>query len=338
MTTTQQPRLHVRSAELPPAAELSAMYLTMKTTTLVDERISDEVRTGELNATFYPVRGLEAVCAALGAALRPTDYLVSTYRNLGDAVAKGVPLRSIIAEAYGRITGTSKGKGGPMHLHHVDTGFMMTTGIVGSGVPVAAGLALAAQIDGGDRVTAVTFGDGATSIGAFHEAMNLAALWKLPIIFICQNNQWAEHTPLAEHAANPDLAARAGAYSMSARSVDGFDAIATWQVMTEAVSGVRAGGGPVFVECLTYRLAGHTGATAYSYMPADELSSALSRDPAPSFKRWLIEQGHLDEQAAVELDGRAQQSVDDAFSFAKTSAPPGLEEIQTDLFATSTGA
>src|SRR5260370_8584066 len=138
MTPTQQPRLHVRSAELPPVAELSAMYLTMRTSTLVDERISDEVRTGELNATFYPVRGLEAVCAALGAALRPTDYLVSTYRNLGDAVAKGVPLRSIIAEAYGRITGTSKGKGRPLHLHHLDTGFMMTPGTPGSACPLPA--------------------------------------------------------------------------------------------------------------------------------------------------------------------------------------------------------
>src|SRR5712672_1771259 len=288
MTTTQQPRLHVRSAELPPAAELSAMYLTMKTTTLVDERISDEVRTGELNATFYPVRGLEAVCAALGAALRPTDYLVSTYRNLGDAVAKGIPLRSIIAEAYGRITGTSKGKGGPMHLHHVDTGFMMTTGIVGSGVPVAAGLALAAQLDGGDRVTAVTFGDGATSIGAFHEAMNLAALWDLPLLFLCQNNQWGEHTSIAAYAGSIDLRGRAESYGMAAVRVDGFDPLTTLSVLRDAVATARSGNGPVFVEAVTYRLTGHTGTADYSYVPAEELEAALARDPAPTFRDWLV--------------------------------------------------
>lgn len=322
----------------PGSATLREMYLTMKTITLADDRLGEEVRAGGLNATFYPVRGLEAVCAAMGAVLRRTDYLVSTYRNLGDAVAKGTSLNAIVAEAYGRTTGTSKGKGGPMHLQDLEVGFMMTTGIVGSGIPIAAGLGLASQLDGGDRVTLVTFGDGATSIGAFHEAMNLAALWRLPVVFLCQNNSWAEHTPLSEYAANTDFSGRAGVYGMTAHRVDGFDPVATWRALNSAVEVVRTGGGPAFVECQTYRLSGHTGATDYSYMPAEDFDAAMARDPAPSFRAWLLESGELDEGAAKELDERAAAAVDAAFEFARNSPAPEPAEIFTDVFATSAEA
>jgi pyruvate dehydrogenase E1 component alpha subunit len=325
------------SADGPSSAQLREMYLTMKTITLADDRLGEEVRSGSLNATFYPVRGLEGVCAAMGAVLRRTDQLVSTYRNLGDAVAKGTPLDTIVAEIYGRTTGTSKGKGGPMHLQDPDVGFMMTTGIVGSGIPVAAGLGLAAQLDHSDRVTVVTFGDGATSIGAFHEALNLAALWQLPVVFLCQNNGWAEHTPVVEYAANVDLAGRAAAYGMPAHRVDGFDPVATWRTLNSAVESVRAGGGPVFVECQSYRLSGHTGATDYSYMPAEDFDAAMTRDPAPSFRTWLLETGELDEDAAKELDERAAAIVDAAFEFAKNSPAPEPAELYTDVFATTAG-
>lgn len=325
------------TADGPSSAQLRQMYLTMKTITLADDRLGEEVRSGGLNATFYPVRGLEAVCAAMGAVLRRSDYLVSTYRNLGDAVAKGTPLNAIIAEAYGRTTGTSKGKGGPMHLQDLDVGFMMTTGIVGSGIPIAAGLGLAAQLDQSERVTLVTFGDGATSIGAFHEAMNLAALWRLPVVFLCQNNGWAEHTPVAEYAANVDFAGRAGSYGMTAHRVDGFDPVATWRALSGAVDSVRAGGGPVFVECQSYRLSGHTGATDYSYMPAADFDAALARDPAPSFRTWLLDSGELDEAAAKELDEQAAAVVDAAFEFAKSSPAPEPAEMFTDVFAMSAG-
>ncbi|GAA0636071.1 thiamine pyrophosphate-dependent dehydrogenase E1 component subunit alpha [Sporichthya brevicatena] len=327
----------VDGAETPSSAQLREMYLTMKTITLADDRLREEVRAGGLNATFYPVRGLEAVCAAMGVVLRRTDYLVSTYRNLGDAVAKGASLDAIVAEAYGRITGTSKGKGGPMHLQDLEVGFMMTTGIVGSGLPIATGLGLASQLDGIDRVTLVTFGDGATSIGAFHEAMNLAALWRLPVVFLCQNNGWAEHTPVAEYAANPDFAGRAGGYGVTAYSVDGFDPVATWNTLRSAVDAVRAGGGPAFVECRTYRLSGHTGATDYSYMPATDFDAALARDPAPSFRAWLLERGEVDEAAAQEIDERAAALVNGAFEFAKSSPPPEPAEMFTDVFAMTAG-
>lgn len=326
--------------ESPPGAsvsldrhELLAMYQLMLTTQLADDAARAETKAGRLQAAFYPVRGLEAVCAALNRALGPDDQLVSTYRNLGDALAKGVPLRSIVAELYGRLDGTSRGKGGPMHLHDTAVGFMTTTGIVGSGLPIAAGLALAAQLDGSDRAVAVTFGDGATSIGAFHEAMNLAALWKLPLLFLCQNNQWGEHTPIAAYAGSTDLRARAESYGMTAVRVDGFDALATLNVLREAVAAIRDGRGPVFVEAVTYRLTGHTGTADFSYVPTDELRAALERDPAPTFKAWLLSESLVSADDLHAAEQASNAAVSDAFTFAQSSALPQPGDLHTDVFA-----
>ncbi len=314
--------------------ELARMYELMLVTKLADDTAREEAKAGRLQAAFYPVRGLEAVCAALGEVLRPDDQLVSTYRNLGDALAKGTPLPSIIAELYGRADGVSQGKGGAMHLHHTPTGFMTTTGIVGSGLPIAVGLGLGAQLDGSDRVVAVTFGDGATSIGATHEAMNLAVLWKLPILFLCQNNQWGEHTPIAEYAGSTDLKHRASAYGMAAHRVDGFDVFATLRCLRDAVDAIRAGDGPVFVEAMTYRLTGHTGTADFSYVPADDLATAMERDPAPVFRDWLVNYLHLLEHEVTEIEHRAAAVVAEAFAFAQASPLPSPAELYTDVFAT----
>lgn len=321
------------AARQPERTQLEHMYEVMRTITTCDERVRTEVKSGALQAACYPVRGLEGVCGAMSVALERRDRLVSTYRNLGDAIAKGLSLRAVIAEACGRVDGTCKGKGGAMHLTDLDAGLMATTGIVGSGLPIAAGLGLAAQEDGDGRVVAVTFGDGATSIGAFHEAMNLAALWRLPVVFICQNNGWGEHTPIAEYAANPDLTERARGYGMTAVRVDGFDPIATWRALTDAVASCRDGQGPVFVECVTYRLIGHTSSADYSYMPAEPLAAATARHATPEFRRWLAAEGHLPEQRLAEIDRRAEEVVDDAFAFAYASPPPGPAELYLDVFA-----
>ncbi|NMH98230.1 thiamine pyrophosphate-dependent dehydrogenase E1 component subunit alpha [Pseudonocardia sp. K10HN5] len=317
------------------------MYRLMVVTTLADERSVKEAKAGKLQAAFYPVRGMEAVCAAYGEALRADDRIVSTYRNLGDALAKGATLRSIMAELYGRVDGMSKGKGGPMHLHDASVGFMATTGIVGSGLPIAVGLGLAAQLDASSegaesRVVGVTFGDGATSIGTTHEALNLAALWSLPVVFVCQNNQWGEHTPIAEYTASTELADRARAYGMKAVKVDGFDAIATWRALRDAVEHARSGAGPVFVEAVTYRLTGHSGTADYSYVPREELDAALARDPAPTFRRWLAEEGLVTNERLDELDAEAAEYVDDAFAYAEASPAPGPDELMADVFADNT--
>lgn len=322
-------------SDLPETPALERMYRLMVTTTLADERSVQEAKAGRLQAAFYPVRGMEAVCAAIGAALAPADQVVSTYRNLGDALAKGVPLRAIMAELYGRLDGTSRGKGGPMHLHDTSVGFMATTGIVGAGLPIAVGLGLAAQLDGADRVVLTTFGDGATSIGSTHEALNLAALWKLPVVFVCQNNQWGEHTPIAEYAASTELAQRAAVYGMRASRVDGFDAIATWRALRDAVAHARSGAGPVFLECMTYRLTGHTGTADFGYVPPAELAAALERDPAPTFRAWLLASGFA-ESGLETLERAAAAEVDDAFAFAEASPPPEEKDVLTDVFADDT--
>lgn len=313
--------------------DLRDMYRTMRLITVTGERAAAEVRAGRLKSAFYPVRGLEGSCAALGAAMWPEDKIVSTYRSLGDSLAKKSSLRRIIAEIYGKRDGTSKGKGGAMHLHDQDAGFITSTGVVGAGLPIAVGVGLAVQMRCEKRAVITTFGDGSTSIGAWHEAMNLAGLWRLPVVFVCQNNQWAEHTPIAQYAAVTDLAARAEAYGMPTVKVDGFDPVETAKVLRAATDRARGGGGPTFVEVITYRLTGHSGSSDYSYMPMDELAAATQRDPAPTFRNWLLDNGILDEAALVAIDDEVAAAVDDAFTFAEQSPQPDPGERYTDVFA-----
>ncbi len=314
-------------------AEKLAMYRTMALITATSDRASAEVKSGSLQSAFYPVRGLEGVCAALSIAVNREDQLVSTYRSLGDALAKGADLRRVIAEIYGRSDGVCGGKGGPMHLHDTSVGFMTSTGIVGSGIPIAVGLGIAAQLDGAARAVVTTFGDGATSIGAFHEGMNMAGLWKLPVVFLCQNNQWGEHTPIAEYAASTDLAGRAKGYAMASVKVDGFNPIATAEVLREALERARSGGGPTFVEAMTYRLTGHSGSSDYSYMPAEELAAALERDPVPNFRRALVESRQASEADLAGIDAEVAAQVDDAFAFAQASPPTAADLRYQHVFA-----
>ncbi|XVQ07572.1 thiamine pyrophosphate-dependent dehydrogenase E1 component subunit alpha [Spirillospora sp. CA-255316] len=309
------------------------LYRSMRLIATVDQRINQEVRAGRLNAATYPVRGLEGSCAAIGSALRPLDQLVSTYRNLGDALAKGSSLDALVAEIYGRLVGASKGKGGAMHLQDQAVGFITSTGIVGSGIPIAVGLGVAAQLDGGDRAVVATFGDGATSIGAFHESMNMASLWKLPVVFVCQNNQWGEHTPIAEYAASTDLAGRASAYAMASARVDGFDPVATAIEVRAAVERARRGEGPTFIEVMTYRLTGHSGVSDYSYVPKEELARAMERDPVPAFRRRLVERSEAQEAELDEIDRRIGAEVDAAFAKAVQEPFPPASERFTDVFA-----
>jgi acetoin:2,6-dichlorophenolindophenol oxidoreductase subunit alpha len=317
----------------PSDADLTRMYTTMATITQCEAETVGAVRAGRLNAAIYPVHGLEAVCGAISLVIEPTDYMVSTYRNLGDAIAKGVSLGEIVAEAYGRTGGTSKGMGGPMHLADVRSGLMATSGIVGGGIPVAVGLALAAQLDDEGQIAVTTFGDGATSIGASHEAMNLAALWKLPLVFICQNNQWGEHTALAGYAANPVLAERAAAYGMRSVQVDGFDPIAAWRVLRDAFNDARSGRGPVFVEALTYRLGPHSAASHAGYMPKDEFDAAMRRDPTPTFRQWLLDSGVLTEQGLTDIDASVAARVAEAMKYAVESPSPTLDVLLEEVFA-----
>jgi pyruvate dehydrogenase E1 component alpha subunit len=309
------------------------LYRVMSTIKQCDERFRSEVASGKIFIVYYSPRGQEAISAAIGCAVENSDYLVTTYRGLHDHIAKGVPLRSLCAEFLGRATGTCKGKGGPMHVTDPASGVMVTTGIVGAGLPIATGLALSAQLSGDGRVTVVTFGDGASNIGAFHEAMNLAALWNLPMVFVCQNNRYAEMTPFAKHQRNERVSDRAQGYAMRGVTVDGNDPLEVYAEIDAAVRRARAGEGPTLVEALTYRFWGHYLGDAMTYMPEEERAEAMAADPVPQFRSWIVRQGIASEDRLSVIEAEIAAEVDDAFEYAHASPPPGIEEAFTDVYA-----
>ncbi|MDZ3830903.1 MAG: thiamine pyrophosphate-dependent dehydrogenase E1 component subunit alpha [Sphingopyxis sp.] len=296
-----------------------------------DEKFRSLLMTGKLAVIYYTVRGQELVSAAAMAALDPSDYLVTTYRGQHDQIAKGVPLNPLFAEIAGKVGGTCRGKGGSMHITHPDTGVMVTTGVVGSGLPIANGLALSSQNRGDGKVTMVCFGDGATNIGAFHEAMNMAQLWKLPVIFLCQNNRYGEHTAFADHTKVDSIVTRAKAYGMEGVKVDGNDAIAMYNTTKAAVDRARAGEGPTLIEAMCYRMMGHFFGSDFSYMPAEHLAEMAAEDPLPRLRRLMLDHQFTEaELDAIVADLDAQ--MDAAAEFAANSPLPGAEEIRKDVF------
>jgi TPP-dependent pyruvate/acetoin dehydrogenase alpha subunit len=310
------------------------IYRTMTTIRTTENRIIRGLNSGELTMTFYTVRGQEAIPAAIGEHLRREDYMVTTYRGMHDCIAKGVPLEELLAEMCGKSTGTSKGKGGPMHVSDPHSGLMVTTGVVGGGLPIAVGLALSSALRGDGRVTVVNFGDGATSIGATHEAVNLAALWQLPVVFVCQNNRYGEHTKFADYTRSPSLADRFATYGLTARAVDGNSMEAMSEAAEAAITQARSGGGPTFLECMTYRLGGHSFGSTTEYMDPDELARAEADEPVARNRRWLVAERGIDEDVLTLMESEVEVQVESALTFAKNSDPPSPEELHTDVFST----
>ena len=237
----------------PDAATQVEIFRRMALLKANDERARRAVTTGRLMMVYYSYRGQEVIPAALSVNLNDDDYLVTIYRGIHDMLAKGLPLKELWAEMAGRVDGTCKGKGGPMHLTYPKKGIMVTTGIVGSSMPIANGLGWAAQLDGSKRVAVATFGDAAANIGAFHESLNLASIWKLPVIFLCQNNRWGEHTAYEKSTPIERIADRAASYGMPGIHVDGNDPVAMYGAAREAVERARAGEGPTLIEAMTFR-------------------------------------------------------------------------------------
>ena len=230
-----------------------ALYRTAFRILAFDEKYRASMMSGKFAGMYYSPRGQEFAAASVSAHLSASDYVVTTYRGLHDQIAKGIPLRVLWAEYLGRASGTCRGKGGPMHVTSPKHGLMVTTGVVGSGLPIANGLGLAAKLRGTDQVTVVNFGDGASNIGAFHESLNLASLWQLPVVFVCQNNKWAEYTSLANGTTVANIADRATSYSMPGVTVDGNDPLALYALAGEAIGRARRGEGPTLLEAVTYR-------------------------------------------------------------------------------------
>jgi pyruvate dehydrogenase E1 component alpha subunit len=300
---------------------------------LCDERIRAVLRSGRIASPHYSPRGQEVISAAMVSVLKPEDYYVTIYRGLHDHLAKGVPLNELWAEYAGRATGSCKGKGGPMHITHPESGVLVTTGIVGSGIPIANGLALASQVRGDGRVTVTNFGDGASNIGAFHEGLNLAAVWKLPIIFLCQNNRYAEHSSFEKCTAVDSVAKRGGSYTMPSISLDGNDPIGMWRAAQEAVERARNGEGPTLIEAHTFRFEGHNYGDPGHYIPKEEYAEALAADPLPRFRKMLIDEGYRDAATLDAVEALIANDIDKAVEFALNSPWPAATELKVDVYA-----
>ncbi len=264
--------------------------------------------------------------------------MLTIYRGIHDQVAKGVPLKGLFAEALGRVDGVNKGKGGAPHISDPASGSMLTTAIVGGNAPIANGLALASKMRGTDKVTIVNFGDGATSIGAVHEAMNMAGVWKLPVIFMCQNNQIGEYTPVPEYTASKDFASRAEAYGFKGVKLDGNDPVAFHNGMKEIIEEVRAGNGPVFVEAVTMRLGGHAGVGFTTHLSDEDLAAAKEAWPVPRTRAMLLEKGICTEEELAAIDKAAKDEVAEAIAFALKCEITGEEEMLLDVYGDPTVA
>jgi acetoin:2,6-dichlorophenolindophenol oxidoreductase subunit alpha len=321
------------SADVPKDVQ-SRLYQLMVLMKAADDRLSKGIGTGEFMCVYWPSRGQEAIAAAMGVALRPDDQLVTTYRGLHDLIGKGVPLEEIYGEMMGRTVGASRGKGGTMHIAKPDTGVMLSTGIVGAGPPVAVGLAMSAKRKGLDRVTVVSFGDGATNTGSFHEAANMGALWDLPIVFVCQNNLYAEMTPTSDTMKLERVADRADGYGMPGVRVDGNDPLAVKSALDAALRRARDGGGPTFLECVTFRFRGHYFGDRMPYIPKDQLAAAMEADPVPRFRKYLAEAGICGEEDLDRIDNEALATVEAALKTVMSADAPSVDELEKDVYAT----
>lgn len=317
----------------PDAATLVDIFRLASRIQINDAALRKAIRSGRLITPYYSPRGQEIIPSAISTCLRPDDYVVTVYRGVHDQIAKGLPLKLLWAEYAGRVTGSCKGKGGPMHITHPETGIMVTTGIVGSGIPIANGLALASLAKKDGRVTVSNFGDGASNIGAFHEGLNMAAVWKLPVVFVCQNNLYGEHSAYALTTSAKQISERAVGYSMSGVTVDGNDPVAMWKAARSAIDRARAGEGPTLIEAVTFRFEGHNMGDDGYYIPKEEMDSARARDPMPLLRARLIDSGFTTEADLETMEKEIKAEVTEAMEYALNQPFPELRELRRDVYA-----
>ena len=308
------------------------MYSTMVTIRRFEEQSRRESDAGKLKGMHSSV-GQEAVPTGICAHLRDDDYVLGTHRSHHHCIAKGVDLSEMMAELLGKSTGTNKGKGGTMHIADITKGMLGANGVVGSNIPVATGVALSASVRGTDQVSVVFFGDGASSQGVLHESLNLASIWKLPTIFVCENNRYAEATPFEFTVAGGSIANRAAGYDMPGVTVDGQSAIDVFEVAGEAVARARKGEGPTLIEAETYRYMGHFGADdPLGYRTEEEEAYYKERDCLLQLAAHIIGGGYAGEEELQKLEEDAVESVARAVRFADDSPFPEASDLNTDVY------
>ena len=299
----------------------------------LEARLTELSQQGLLRGSLHLSQGQEGVPVGACAALKPDDYITVTYRGHGYILAKGCDLYRVCAEILGRKTGLCKGKGGKLHLTDLSRGLLGANGIVGGGVPIAVGAAMSAYIDGVDRIAMAVFGDGTLNQGVTHESLNMAGLWKLPIIFLCENNLFAEMTPLSESTAVTELTDRMAAYGIRAERVDGNDVLAVRDVVAAARTACVKGGGPVFIEAMTYRTCGHyQNDPGTSYRTKDEVAGWHQRSPIERVRQMLSE-GEASEKELNRAQSEGKSEIDAAINAALKDPEPDPSELMEDLFA-----
>jgi acetoin:2,6-dichlorophenolindophenol oxidoreductase subunit alpha len=314
--------------------QLIEMYRRLLRIRLFDEAAVELIKKGEVPGAAHTSIGQEGEIVGACMALRDDDYMVGNHRSHGHPIGKGADLKALMGELLGRKTGVNQGKGGSMHLADFKVGSVGETSIVGSGIPVAAGAALGARMLGTDRVCLCFFGDGASNEGAFHEGINLAAVWKLPAIFLCENNGYAVSTPASATVAVKDIAERAKAYDIPGVVVDGQDAVAVYEAVSEAVKRARAGLGPSLIEAKTYRYLEHAiGMRAGAYRTEDEINQWKKRDPIVIMRGELIRNRVQGEQEVTDIEAEVRVEVDEAVEFARNSPFPAPEEAFEHVYA-----
>lgn len=314
------------------AEKLIEMYRRM----LLIRQFEDQVKLlflrGEMPGTIHQSQGQEATDVGVCAALREEDFITSTHRPHGHCIAKGVSVKKMMAELFAKKTGCCKAKGGSMHMGDVSKGVLPAIAIVGGGIPIAAGLGLAFKMRKSDRVAACFFGDGASNEGAFHEGINLAAIWHLPVVFVCENNLYAASTPISQAILLEDIAERAAAYGIPGVVVDGNDVLAVYEAACAAVERARAGGGPTLLECKTYRRGGHSRSDPGHYRPPEEVEEWLAKDPIPRFRDVLLAEGILDEAGAEEVEAEVAAEIEAAVEYARSSPSPAPQDALEGVY------
>jgi pyruvate dehydrogenase E1 component alpha subunit len=327
-----EPRAPERAHALPEAERAREWLQTMTLIRRFEERAGEMYARAKVGGFLHLSIGEEATIVGSARALREEDYLISTYRSHGHALVRGTPPENVMAELFGRVDGCSGGRGGSMHMFDLARRFMGGYGIVGGNLPIAAGIALASDYKGTDEVTLCTFGDGASNQGTFGETLNIAALWRLPVVFMVTNNQFGMGTALRRHSAVTDLQRKGESLGVPGMRCDGMDVLDTYAVVAEAVARVREERRPVLVEAVTYRFRGHSMADPEEYRTKEEVASWRERDPLPGFAQLLVREGVIEESEPARINEWALARVDTAVEFAEASPFPTPESLYDDVY------
>ena len=298
-----------------------------------EEKAEELYIRGLVHGTMHLSVGQEGSAVGAVFALEPDDYILSTHRGHGHCIAKGADMNLMMAEFMGKETGYCRGRGGSMHIADVEAGNLGATGVVGDGIPISVGVGLSIQLQNQNKVVLCFFGDGAANTGSFHEALNMASIWELPIVFLCENNQYAMSTSVKKAFSIENIADRAAAYGMPGVVVDGNDVLAVYEAVKDASERARRGDGPTLIECKTYRWKGHSKSDQQRYRTREEVAAWKKRDPIARFRARLIEEGLIIEEEVQMIEEEVQQTIGAAVRFAQESPEPSLEGIEEEVYA-----